>query len=216
AAAAAGLGGGERLAYCPDVSRLGVAPEVEAPCRAAARELERTGSEVEEVELDLSAGREAFLALRGLWMVVQHRRRLGELDRLGENLAGNIRRGLTLTAQELAAAEEVRGEIWHALRTLFERFDALLTPCTSVPPFPVEEPYPKRIAGREMETYVDWIAPTFVFSLAGLPALSVPCGRDARGLPVGLQVVGPPRGEERVLAVGAGVQRRCPVGRPPL
>ena len=65
-------------------------------------------------------------------------------------------------------------------------------------------------------TYIDWIAPTFVISLAGLPAISVPCGLSEAGLPIGLQVIGPRWGEERALAVAAVVESRHPIGRPPL
>jgi amidase len=83
-----------------------------------------------------------------------------------------------------------------------------------VPPFPVEQSYPDSIAGRPMQTYVDWIAPTFVLSMTGLPVASVPCGLDDEGMPVGLQLVGRPFGEEGVLALAAAVQRLRPIGLP--
>ena len=83
-------------------------------------------------------------------------------------------------------------------------------------PRTVEQNFPDTIAGRPMVTYVDWLAPTFVLSLTGLPVASVPCGLDDDGLPVGLQIVGPPRGEEIVLAVAADVQRRRAIGLPPM
>ncbi len=84
-----------------------------------------------------------------------------------------------------------------------------------MPPFPVEQNYPESIAGRPMATYIDWLAPTFVLSLTGLPVASVPCGLDRSGLPVGLQIVGKPQGEEGVLALAAAVQGMNPLGRPP-
>jgi amidase len=85
----------------------------------------------------------------------------------------------------------------------------------AVPPFPAEKNYPETIAGKPMATYIDWLAPTFVLSLAGLPVASVPCGLDPEGLPVGVQVVGPPQGEEAVLALAAAVQAARPIGLPP-
>jgi len=83
----------------------------------------------------------------------------------------------------------------------------------AVPPFPVEQNYPETVAGRKMETYVDWLAPTFVLSLTGLPVASVPCGLDPAGLPVGMQIVGRPRGEEAVLALAGLMQELRPIGR---
>ncbi|MFQ5746978.1 MAG: amidase [Gemmatimonadota bacterium] len=207
---------GLHLAYCPDVARIGVDPGVEAVCREAAFALEAGGARVEEIGLDLSYGREAFLALRGLWMMVHQFERLERTDELGPNVAANVALGREISTERLAAAEHARARIWEELRSVFERYDLLLTPCMAVPPGPAEESYPTVIAGRPMETYVDWIAPTFVFSLAGLPTGSVPAGRDPDGLPVGLQVVGPPRGEESVLALMHGVQQARPIGRPDL
>jgi len=61
---------------------------------------------------------------------------------------------------------------------------------------------------------VDWLAPTFVLSLTGLPVAAVPAGLDTRGLPAGLQIVGQPQGEEAVLALAAAVQRLRPISRP--
>ena len=57
-----------------------------------------------------------------------------------------------------------------------------------------------------MATYVDWFAPTFALSVTGLPVGAVPCGHDAGGMPVGLQVVGRQFGEEQVLALARAVE----------
>ena len=73
---------------------------------------------------------------------------------------------------------------------------------------------PETVAGKQMKTYVDWLAPTFLLSMSGLPIASVPCGLDASRMPVGLQIVGRPRGEEAVLALAALVQEMNPIGLP--
>jgi amidase len=204
-----------RIAYAPDIARIGVDPSIESVCRAAAFELRQVGAAVEESALDLEYAKESFLLLRGYWMVAQHRSRLDRRDRFGDNLRGNVERALGHTMVELAEAEHRRGRVWDDLRRLFERCDALLTPTVAVPPFPVTQNYPDTIAGRPMQTYIDWIAPTFVLSLAGLPVASVPAGLDGEGLPVGLQIVGPPRGEENTLALAHLIQEARPIGLPP-
>ena len=216
AAVARGVSPNLRVAYCRDVARIGIDPEIENVCAGAVRGLREIDVAVEEIELDLSFARPAFLALRGLWFVAQMFPRLDKVDRFGPNVAGNIRSGLATTTLDLGAAEAARTRIWHLFRELFRTFDHLLTPCMAVPPFPVEQNYPETVAGKRMETYVDWIAPTFVLSLTGLPVASVPCGLDPDGLPVGLQIVGQPQGEEAVLALASQVQRRHSLGRPPL
>ena len=183
-------------------------------CRNAAFSLKDAAASVEEIDLDLSAARAAFLSLRGQWFVTQMAPRMDRAGQFGINVATNVRAGFEVTMRELAAAEQERGRIWHRFQDLFTRFDHLITPCMAVAPFPVEQNYPDAIAGKKMQSYVDWIAPTFVLSLTALPVASVPCGLDAHGLPVGLQIVGRPAGEEAVLALSAAVQRRHPIAFP--
>ena len=207
AAVHAGAPHGLRVAYCADPARIGIDADVERVCRRAAFTLQDIEATVEEIDLDLSAARSAFLALRGLWFVTQMRPRMDKASEFGVNVGNNVRAGLEMTISDLADAERERGRLWHVARTLFERFDAIVTPCMAVPPFPVEQNYPDAIAGKTMQNYVDWIAPTFIWSLTGLPIASVPAGLDASGLPVGLQLIGPARGEERVLALARDVQR---------
>jgi amidase len=207
---------GLRLAYCPDVAGIGVDPDVARVCRDAVQALGAAGASIEEPPLDLAYARPAFLALRGLWFVTWMRPLLDQRHRFGPNVANNVTAGLAVTIEELAAAEAARGRMWHEFRELLGRHHLLVTPCMAVPPFPVEQNYPATVAGRAMTTYVDWIAPTFVLSLTGLPIASVPCGLDAAGLPVGLQIVGPPFGEDDVLALARLVQELRPIGAPPV
>ena len=206
---------GLRVAYCRDIAGIGIDAGVERVCREGALALREAGATVDEIELDLAYGRPAFLALRGLWFVSQLHPHLDKLEHFGPNVANNVRAGLATSVESLGAAEGARRRIWERFRSVFAEYDLLLTPTMAVPPFVVEENYPRTVGGREMETYVDWLAPTFVLSLTGFPVASVPAGLDAEGMPVGLQVVAPPRGEERALAAASVVQRLRPVGLPP-
>jgi amidase len=214
-AVTSGVRRGARIAYCANIAGIGVDADVERVCRAAAFSLKDASADVEEYDLDLSEGRPAFLSLRGLWFVSQMFPRLDKRDRFGPNVGNNVTSGLEVSTRDLAAAENFRGQLWHRFREFFTRYDYLLTPCMAVPPFPVEQSYPDNIAGKPMATYIDWIAPTFVLSLTGLPVASVPAGLDSGGLPVGLQILGRQFGEESVLALAAEVQRLRPIGFPP-
>jgi len=205
---------GLRVAYCRDIAGIGIDAGVERVCREAAFALEHAGAAVEEIDLDLSYGRKAFLALRGHWFVAQFHPHLDKLERFGVNVANNLRAGLATSVEELGAAEQARKRIRARFAELFTRFDLVLTPTMAVSPFPVVENYPRTVGGREMETYVDWLAPTFVLSLTGLPVGSVPAGLDGDGMPCGLQVVGAPFGEERVLALQAVMQQLRPLPLP--
>jgi len=207
AAALTPVSPGVRVAYCPDVARIGIDTSIESVCRAAAFALADEGADVREIACDLSAYRDTFLTLRAEWFLAGMAGRMHRLDDFGVNVRANVEAGLALDPRALGAAHHARGQLWHTMRELFSRVDYLVTPTTAVPPFPVEQNYPTEVAGRPMRTYVDWFAPTFLLSLTGLPIASVPCGLDTRGLPVGLQIVGRPQDEEAVLTLAAAVER---------
>ena len=139
-------------------------PTIERICRDAAFGLGDAGADVEEIALDLASGRPAFLALRGLWFVTQHARAArADRDRFGPNVANNVRAGLeTHGRADLPRPNRTRGRSGTCAAICSPRVDCVVTPCMAVPPFPVEQNYPETIAGRPMQTYVDWIAPTFV------------------------------------------------------
>ncbi len=205
---------GLKIAYCPDLARIGIDPEVEKVCRAAAFEMQQSGAEVHEIELDLAFARKPYHALRGAWFVTHLRHHMSKADGLGVNVASNIKQGLTVTTSDLADAEEARTRLWHIFAELFETYDLLLTPCVAVPPFSVEQNYPETIAGKKMDTYIDWVAPTSILSMTSLPVACAPAGLDANQLPVGMQIVGPRLGEEAILAFAKVFQDVNEIGPP--
>lgn len=204
------------LAYCSDIAGIGIDEEVRSICREATDELEQSDTTLDRIDFDLSYGWDPFLAVRGFWMLAHHHDYIDKVDEFGDNLAGNIKSGLETPMKELGAAAQARSKIWEEFRSFFQQKDFLLTPTMAVPPFPVTENYPETIGGKEMDTYIDWVAPTFILSLTGLPVASVPVGRTEEGTPVGLQIVGPPRSEERVLAFASRVEDLRDIGLPEL
>ncbi|MGF1561800.1 MAG: amidase [Geminicoccaceae bacterium] len=190
-----------RLAYAPDPSGLGCDQTIGTSCAAAAASLGAT-----PIALDLSPLRQAFLTLRGLWMLREHHQRLHLRDQFGPNLRGNIEHGLSLSARDIAEAEAVRADALDRLVRVFEDVDVLLCPTTAVSPFPIDWNHPQTINGQPLGHYIEWAAPTYVFSALGVPALSVPCGVDDDGLPVGLQIVARPWCEADALAVGVWLE----------
>jgi amidase len=211
-----GDGRGWRCAYSPDIGGVGVDPVVERVCRAAALRLRDAGVVVEATDFALGEFLQSFRDLRGLWMVAWQHERLDRLDRFGDNTRNNVNYGLSLDVRRLAAAQKGRAAAWHKMRAFFARHDFLLTPCVAVPPFSADVNYPPDIAGKPLETYVDWLIATFLVSITGLPAASAPAGLTADRLPIGLQIVGPQFGEERVLTLAKLVQQTSPLSRPPL
>ena len=102
--------------------------------------------------------------------------------------------------QQLERAEAQRVAMTARTLEFFDKYDLLLAPATIVPPFPVENRYVAECAGKKFDNYVEWLGIVYAITLVCCPALSLPCGFTASGLPVGLQVVAPPRGEAQLLA----------------
>ncbi len=107
--------------------------------------------------------------------------------------------GALLGGAQVMAASVERSAFYQHVLTLFEAVDFLALPTTQVWPFPVEERWPKTIAGRAMDTYHRWMEVVIVATFAGLPCISVPVGFNAAGLPMGMQLIGRPRGDLEVL-----------------
>jgi amidase len=101
-------------------------------------------------------------------------------------------------AQTLHASVQRSAFHTHML-SLFERFDVLALPTAQVWPFDASERWPTQIAGRTMDTYHRWMEVVIYATFAGLPCISVPVGFNADGLPMGMQLIGKPRGDLALL-----------------
>lgn len=106
---------------------------------------------------------------------------------------------LKLSASDIYAASMERTAWYQALLGVFKDFDYIAVPTAQVFPFDVNQPWPKQIAGREMDTYHRWMEVVFPWTLSGCPAISVPVGFGPQGLPMGMQLIGRPRDDLSVL-----------------
>jgi aspartyl-tRNA(Asn)/glutamyl-tRNA(Gln) amidotransferase subunit A len=120
----------------------------------------------------------------------------------GRKFGAEVKRRIVLGTYVLSAGyydayylkgQKVRSLIARDFREAFEKVDAIITPTSPVPPFKLGER-----TSNPLEMYLADIY-TVTGSLAGVPGISVPCGKTSEGLPVGLQIYGPAFGEERVL-----------------
>jgi amidase len=208
-----------RVAFTPDLG-LGrqVDREIVAICREATQLFSGLGGEVGEGAPDLSGSIEAFGTLRAILMASVRGELLPrERHRIAPEIVGNIEQGFALTASDILSAERARHRIFNAVTAFFREVDVLACPTVALPPFPVEERFPTQVNGEPLTTYIDWMFLTFCLSLTGCPCLSVPVGFTKSGLPVGLQLMGPPHGDAALLSAGylleeaAGLAKRLPI-----
>jgi amidase len=156
---------------------------------------------VEEAHPDLSELHEAYQTLRAYRFAVGMKPLFeAHRDKLKPDVIWNIKKGLAITVEDLIKAENARAAMTRRMVAFFETYDLLLTPATIVGPFPIEKRFVGSCASVPFGNYIQWLAIAFAITITSMPALSLPCGFTAEGLPVGLQMVGPPRGEGRLLA----------------
>ncbi len=197
-----------RIGYSPDLGVTPVDVEVDAICRSAVARLKSLGSETGDAEIDFSDGPEAFHTLRALGFAGSHEDELrNHRDKLKPENIWNTQKGLDLTREEIVRANRIRGVLFHRVAAYFRDHDVLVLPSTIVPAIPMNQRYLKELNGHRFGNYVDWIILTSVITLTVYPAISIPCGFTKSGLPVGLQLVGPPHGDGQLLAWAAVAER---------
>jgi amidase len=195
---------GLRVAWAPDLDgRVTVDPAITAALASSVGVFEGLGASVEEACPDLSGADDVFGTLRA-WIFDTTYTDLARRhpDKVKESIRWNAEMGAKLTGADLARAEIAHTKLYEQMVAFFERYDVLLAPTTQVLPFPVELEYPTEIGGVPQENYLEWMRSCTLFSATGCPALSVPGGFTDDGLPVGLQIIGAPRADRRVLEAG--------------
>lgn len=109
----------------------------------------------------------------------------------------------SVTGADARAAAAVRAGLARSLESLLARYDVLALPTAQVFPFPAGWAHPTEIAGTAMTSYHRWMEVTCIATMTAVPVLTVPAGRDERGLPMGVQVLAPHGREDLLLSVAA-------------
>jgi amidase len=194
-----------RVAFSAD---LGIARavhhQVRDVCKAAAEKLARDGVAVEEAHPDLGEAEETFRVLRGMVFIARHAQLIEKYRHLYKpEIIENTEFGLHLKPQQIVAAEVAQGELIRRTARFFEDYDLLICPVVTCPPFDVNQRYPTEVEGVRCGGYMDWLILTYAITVTACPAFSLPCGFTHDGLPVGLQVIGRPRGEAALFSAAA-------------
>lgn len=194
-----------RVAWTEDFGGLlPVDPAVRQVLRDNVATFESLGAHVTEISPDLSGAVEAFRTVRAWQFQHNFADRIDAQPQMFKpSVVANAQTGRELSGRDVSAAFAHQGVLFERMHQFFGAYDVLLAPVSQVPPFDVELEYPDQVEGQDQHDYLGWMASVFVISITGSPALSVPGGFTPDGLPVGLQIIGPHRAENRVLSVGA-------------
>jgi amidase len=206
---------GLRVAWSRNLIDLPVARVVTEALEPRRAQLRRLGAAVDDAEPDLRDADQVFDTLRavgfaGLAAVVE-----SHGDLVKESVRWNVTKGLALTGREIAEAHALRARVYSAMRSFMAGYDVLALPTAQVAPFSVEHEWVREIEGVEMEHYVAWLRSCSRISVTGHPAISITAAWTPAGLPVGLQLVGHPLGERRLLEIAAALEAAFRVDESP-
>jgi len=203
-----GLLAGLRVALSPDLGgAIEVDSEVAAIVGASAAAFADAGAVVTDDHPLLSEADDTFRTLRAWHFQAKFGLMLAASpDEFKPSLADNIRAGESLTGADVARAYSQRTALSERMRLFFESYDVLVLPVSQVPPFPADQEFPTSINGRPMQTYLDWMRAAYFITVTGCPAISVPFGTTADGLPVGIQIVAPHGRDRFLLEVAAAFE----------
>ncbi|HUN49762.1 MAG TPA: amidase, partial [Candidatus Sulfotelmatobacter sp.] len=207
---------GRRLAWLGDLGgHLPFEPGILELCKQGLALLGDLGCTVEPAAPDFDWEKlwQAFVAIRQFNVGGRYRALYDDpakRTRLKPEMQWEIEHGKRLGALEVFAAAEVRTAWYNRALELFRTYDGLLLPTAQVFPFTAETHWPDRINGKAMDSYHRWMEVVVPGTLSGCPVISVPVGFSAAGLPMGMQIIGRPRGERALLQLARAYEQVCP------
>ncbi|MGB0799336.1 MAG: amidase family protein, partial [Planktomarina sp.] len=198
-----------RIAFAPDLNGFAqVDDDMATHIAMALDKINRYGAVVVETCPDFPNLEATYHTLRGaMWATAARRMPEAITQHFKKTLADNTAFGRALTMDHIADAHLDRTIIYANMLAMFDDFDVLACPVVGCMPHPQTTEWVDTVGGVQLSGYMDWLRFAFLATTTGLPAMSVPVGRDANGVPVGLQLIGKPRGEADLLAAASMVER---------
>jgi aspartyl-tRNA(Asn)/glutamyl-tRNA(Gln) amidotransferase subunit A len=187
--------------FCADLHA-----EVATALHAALEVLAALGAKIQDVPLEVSADRTVFRA-EAFAHHAEHIARTPELY-LPETLA-KLRAGAGIDTPMYIAAMRRLAQLRRGMRAVFSRIDALITPTTPIPAPRIND-YPATFDAVLALEGQSVLRNTRPFNMFGIPAITVPCGVTRGGLPIGLQIAGPPWQERRILELACAYEAATP------
>ena len=196
-----------RVAFTPD---FGFAPTENIVANTFAdrtKTFRHIFAKAEDASPDCTGTDESFEILRAVGFLASHLEKVKTRPQdVGPNVRANVEEGLRYSAQDVARALTLQTQVYQRWQTFFQSHDVIITPSITISPRKWTELFPAEINGKATRTYFHWLALAYAVTWPGHPALSLPVGVDANGLPFGLQIVGPRGGDSLVLRVAAELE----------
>ncbi len=194
---------GMHVAYSRDLGYLQVDAEVAAIVDAAVTKIDQAGLHVEAVDPGFDDPLDAFETMWACGAAALLRTMPNVRETIDPGLAAVWDKGESHSGVDYIQARSVGAAVGITMGEFSENHNALITPTVAIPPFEAGHDVPP---GSGLTRWPQWAGFSYPFNMTGQPAISIPVGTTATGLPVGLQIVGPRHADDLVLALGRFVE----------
>lgn len=200
--------GKPRIAYTADLD--GFAPidtEIADHFHRVLHLMEKQGSVIEQICPDVSHLDATYRTIRGtMWATMAQTIKPEVRSYFKQTLKDNFASGEALTISDVVSAHSHRSTLYGNMLSIFETFDVLACPTVGCLPHAQSEEWVASIGGQQLQDYLHWLRFSFLATVTGLPAISIPVGHGPGGLPIGLQLIGKPRSEAALLGAARAVE----------
>jgi Asp-tRNA(Asn)/Glu-tRNA(Gln) amidotransferase A subunit family amidase len=196
-----------RVAYTEDFGICEVDDALRATFRTKIAALSKLVKACEPLDVDLGEADRCFDVIRAQSFVASFQEAYQrDPASLGPNTRSNYEQGQAMSLADVVWAHAEQTRLFRRFQAQFAHYDLIVSPTSSISPFPWEQPYLSAMNGRPLANYYRWLGLTYIVTLATNPALSLPCGLDHAGMPFGLQLVGAFRGDQRLLDIAGSFE----------
>ena len=196
------------IAFTPDFGQAPVARNIRAAFSDRMTRLAAWTVALEETTPDYAGIHDIFEIHRAIAFVAQHQERLAHhRDLLDRNVVSNTEAGLKLGMADVGRGMAEQHKLMQRVNAFFEDWDVLIAPAAAVSPFPHAQLFVEEIDGERMPNYLRWMSLAYAPTTALCCAAAIPVGRDDKGLPFGVQVIGRRGSDLHVLQVALALEQ---------
>ena len=200
-----------RIGYSLDLGYVkAIDPEVKKCVIESMDKFEKIGWSVDEVKIKLKQAYRSFITIVCAGYAYDYQKYLKDWkDKMTPSFVKMIGVGLTVNGIDIMHAEMQGLKFYNQFTDYFKNYDILITPTIAITAFDLGKMYPDQIESKTVSP-TGWMPFTYPFNMTGHPVATIPCGWSSEGLPIGMQIVGPPQNDELVLKVSKAFEEISP------